>query len=168
MTKLCIGLSGMVWGWAETFGWVWISFVLATVASNSRNSWLLNKLWEVISSSEKNLFGLANQMRVNAIYINLKTRLSLIRFCRCRFPFSLFVFWDFLFHFIFQKTWSDRKLEQIFLKLFWRIENLKFGRFKWFTKQVTSMLVTDVGDQMLWWQIWDVGDQFNTLRKSPK
>ena len=47
-TKLCIGLSGMVWGWVR------ISFVVATVASNSRSSWLLNKLWEVISSSEKN------------------------------------------------------------------------------------------------------------------
>ena len=26
---------------------------------------------------------------------------------------------------------------------------------------VASMLVTDVGDEMCWWQIWDVGDQFN-------
>ena len=25
---------------------------------------------------------------------------------------------------------------------------------------VTSMLVTDVGDQMCWWQVWDVGDRF--------
>ena len=32
---------------------------------------------------------------------------------------------------------------------------------------VTSMLVTNVGDQMCWWQVWDVGDRFNTLRKSP-
>ena len=32
---------------------------------------------------------------------------------------------------------------------------------------VTSMLVTDVGDQMCWWQVWDVGDRFHTLRKSP-
>ena len=24
---------------------------------------------------------------------------------------------------------------------------------------VASMLVTDVGDQMCWWQVWDVGDQ---------
>ena len=34
-------------------------------------------------------------------------------------------------------------------------------------KMVTSMLVTDVGDQMCWWQISDVGDRFNTLGKSP-
>ena len=32
---------------------------------------------------------------------------------------------------------------------------------------VTSMLVTDVGDQKCWWQVWDVGDRFNTLRESP-
>ena len=29
------------------------------------------------------------------------------------------------------------------------------------------MLVTDVGDQMCWWQVWDVGDRFNSLSKSP-
>ena len=34
------------------------------------------------------------------------------------------------------------------------------------TVTITSMLVTDVGDQMCWWQLWDVGDRFNTLRKS--
>ena len=28
---------------------------------------------------------------------------------------------------------------------------------------VTSMLVTDVGDQMCWWQVWDVGDRFRML-----
>ena len=28
---------------------------------------------------------------------------------------------------------------------------------------VTSMLVTDVGDQMCWWQVWDVGDGFRML-----
>ena len=32
---------------------------------------------------------------------------------------------------------------------------------------VTSMLVTDVGDQMCCWQVWDVGDRLNTLRRSP-
>ena len=32
---------------------------------------------------------------------------------------------------------------------------------------VTLILVTAVGDQMCWWQVWDVGDRFNTLRKSP-
>ena len=37
--------------------------------------------------------------------------------------------------------------------------------FRWFS--VTSMLVTDVGDQMRWWAVWDVGDRLNTLRKSP-
>ena len=30
---------------------------------------------------------------------------------------------------------------------------------------VTLMLVTDVGDQMFWWQVWDVGDRFDTLKK---
>ena len=34
-------------------------------------------------------------------------------------------------------------------------------------KWVTSMLVTNVGDPMCWWQVLDVGDRFNTLRKSP-
>ena len=29
--------------------------------------------------------------------------------------------------------------------------------------EVTSMLVTDVGDQMCWWQVWDVGDRFRML-----
>ena len=28
---------------------------------------------------------------------------------------------------------------------------------------VTSMLVTDVGDQMYWWQVWDVDDRFTML-----
>ena len=32
---------------------------------------------------------------------------------------------------------------------------------------VTSMLVTNVGEQMCWWQVWDVGDRFDTLRNSP-
>ena len=31
---------------------------------------------------------------------------------------------------------------------------------------VTSILMTDFGDQMCWWQVWDIGDRFNTLRKS--
>ena len=33
--------------------------------------------------------------------------------------------------------------------------------------QVTSILVTDVGEQMCWWQVLDVGNRFNTLRSSP-
>ena len=28
---------------------------------------------------------------------------------------------------------------------------------------VTSMLVTDIGDQMCWWQVWDDGDRFRML-----
>ena len=28
---------------------------------------------------------------------------------------------------------------------------------------VSSMLVTDVGDQMCWWQVWDVSDRFRML-----
>ena len=28
---------------------------------------------------------------------------------------------------------------------------------------VTSMLVTDIGDQMCWWQVWDIGDRFRML-----
>ena len=31
------------------------------------------------------------------------------------------------------------------------------------TGWVTSMLVTDVGDQMCWWQVWDVGDRFRMM-----
>ena len=27
----------------------------------------------------------------------------------------------------------------------------------------SSMLVTDVGDEMYWWQVWDVGDRFNKM-----
>ena len=30
-------------------------------------------------------------------------------------------------------------------------------------KSDTSMLVTDVGDQMFWWQVWDVDDRFRML-----
>ena len=116
MTKLCIGLSGMVWGWAETFGWVWISFVLATAASNSRNSWLLNKLWEVISSSEK--FYLDWPIRWEQMEFNLKTRLSLIRFCLCRFPFSLFVFWDFFVSFYFSENLIRSKTRTDLFKTF--------------------------------------------------
>ena len=32
-----------------------------------------------------------------------------------------------------------------------------------FKKRVTSMLVTDVWDQMCWWQVWDVDDWFRIL-----
>ena len=32
--------------------------------------------------------------------------------------------------------------------------------------RVTSMLVTDVGDQMCWWQVWDVGDKLRQLPTS--
>jgi len=28
---------------------------------------------------------------------------------------------------------------------------------------VTSMFVTDVGDQMCWWQVWDVSDRFRIM-----
>ena len=28
--------------------------------------------------------------------------------------------------------------------------------------EATSMLVMDVGDEICWWQLWDVGDRFNT------
>ena len=28
---------------------------------------------------------------------------------------------------------------------------------------VASMLMTDVGNQMYWWQVWDVGDRFRML-----
>ena len=30
-------------------------------------------------------------------------------------------------------------------------------------KRVTSMLVTDVGDSMCWWQVWEVGDTFGAF-----
>ena len=33
--------------------------------------------------------------------------------------------------------------------------------------EVTLMLVTDVGDQTCWWQVWDVGDRLNRSKKSP-
>ena len=26
------------------------------------------------------------------------------------------------------------------------------------------MLMTDVGDKICWWQLWDIGDRFNTLK----
>ena len=36
------------------------------------------------------------------------------------------------------------------------------------TRNIINLkLVTDVGDRMCWWQVWDVGDRLNTLRKSP-
>ena len=46
-------------------------------------------------------------------------------------------------------------------------ENFNF-RSKWhpfeiYKKRVTSMLVTDVGDKMCWWQVWDVDDRFRML-----
>jgi len=28
---------------------------------------------------------------------------------------------------------------------------------------ITSMLVSDIGDQICWWQVWDVGDRFRIL-----
>ena len=34
---------------------------------------------------------------------------------------------------------------------------------KAFKSTVSSMLVTDVGDQMCWWQVWDVSDRFGML-----
>ena len=33
--------------------------------------------------------------------------------------------------------------------------------------KVTPMLVTDVWDQLCWWQVWHADNRFNTLRKSP-
>ena len=39
------------------------------------------------------------------------------------------------------------------------LHNIIYGLYEYqFSKSVTSMLVTDVGDQMCWWQVWDVGD----------
>ena len=50
-----------------------------------------------------------------------------------------------------------------------RTKYFSWSKFeRWFKVQwVTSMLVTDVGDQMCRWQVWAVGDGINTLRKSP-
>ena len=31
-------------------------------------------------------------------------------------------------------------------------------------KTVTSMLVTDIGDEVCWWQLWDVDDRFGHFR----
>ena len=64
--------------------------------------WLLHKLWEAVASSKKSgeiLVWSANQMIANGswTYGSFNTHLNLIRFCRCRFPFSLFVFWGFIF-----------------------------------------------------------------------
>ena len=35
-------------------------------------------------------------------------------------------------------------------------------------QMVTSMLVTDVGDEMCWWQVWDVGDRFKNHQHNKK
>ena len=37
----------------------------------------------------------------------------------------------------------------------------------WNESLLTSMLVTDVWDQICWWRIWDVGDR-NTMTKSTR
>ena len=38
--------------------------------------------------------------------------------------------------------------------------NMKYRLYISDVLKVTSILVTDVGDQMCWWQVWDVGDRF--------
>ena len=50
-----------------------------------------------------------------------------------------------------QKLEYLSRLNPVFYVMVWK------NIFAW----ATSMLVTDVGDEMCWWQIWDVGDQFN-------
>ena len=45
--------------------------------------------------------------------------------------------------------------EKIIFELY---ENIKIG-WKICWKSVTSMMVTDVGDQKCWWQVWDGGEK---------
>ena len=55
--------------------------------------------------------------------------------------------------------------------IYWKKNDHKNSKTLWFTRWYsTSMLVTDVGDEMYWWQRWDVGDRFeeidNIIKKS--
>ena len=47
-----------------------------------------------------------------------------------------------------------------------RIRKVDPMNWKLFVNMVywaTSMLVTDVGDEICWWQLWDIGDRFEIL-----
>ena len=64
----------------------------------------------------------------------------------------------------------------LFQKLFWFklwnqlwpiLHSLLYSKSAELFSTVTSVLVTDIGDRMCWWQVWYVGDRFNTLKKSP-
>ena len=45
------------------------------------------------------------------------------------------------------------KTQTLITKVWWHLLNLDHRR-----KFLTSMLVTDIGDKMCWWQVWDVVD----------
>ena len=50
-----------------------------------------------------------------------------------------------------------------FLLLEILICKVRYGPNNLRSETVTLMLVTDVGDQMCWWQVWDVDDRFRML-----
>ena len=79
----------------------------------------------------------------NPVFIQFKDFLkrsnSMVRIIRF---FGMFIFWKYLVN---------------WMVLFYNL----FRTDQW--PEVTSMLVTDVGDRMCWWQVWDVGDRFRML-----
>ena len=34
----------------------------------------------------------------------------------------------------------------------------------WYGCLLIMMLITDIGDKRCWWQVWDIAEQFNTLK----
>ena len=94
--------------------------------------------------------------------------LNLIYFPRCKF--LLHNFYE-----LRDKTPSKGWWKQIEVINFWRcalysnennnhFEGLKIKVSKGIVDTATSILVTDVGDEMYWWQLWDSGDLFKNLR----
>ena len=76
---------------------------------------------------------------------------------------------------IYSRTWSSRGRGQKWTRIktqnwpksccrkSFLLRELLHVRRKQVGKKVTLMLVTDVGDQMCWWQVWDVGARFRML-----
>ena len=54
-------------------------------------------------------------------------------------------------------------IQQSEIKIF-LVSISEFFHFSLTQVTATSMLVTDVGNEMCWWQLWDVGDAFDRFR----
>ena len=138
-----------------------------------RNSWkrVDDEFWDYCLGSGKSIITSFNFGSWNGTSLVI-TRPTLL--LECFFVVSIFKWFQWRFKywpFLFRKSRiRDCKINFIIQKydyIYWIQQIIIKNAVYHFTlNMVTSMLVTNVGKQMCWWQVWDVGDRFKSDSKS--